>query len=181
MSGDFRPFAKIARLSRDVVITEKIDGTNGQIYINDSGIFQGVGSRNRWITPKEDNFGFARWAYDHGAELEELGPGNHFGEWWGQGIQRKYGLDHKRFSLFNTSRWANNIARPACCHVVPTLYIGPFSTEVVSRLILALRAEGSQAAPEFMEPEGIVIWHTAARSYFKKTLENDEVPKTLQR
>lgn len=177
---DFRPFAKIARLSRNCVITEKIDGTNAQIYINDKGDLEGVGSRKRWITPQDDNFGFARWAYEHTQELEELGPGNHFGEWWGLGIQRKYGLEEKRFSLFNTSRWADDAVRPACCHVVPVLFEGLFDTAVASRLVLELRSAGSRAAPGFMKPEGLVVWHTAARVYMKKTCEQDEVPKALQ-
>ena len=100
---EFRKFDKIARLSREIVVTEKIDGTNGLIAIGEDGEFQ-VGSRNQWITPEKDNAGFARWAYEHKDELMQLGKGFHYGEWWGQGIQRGYGLDEKRFSLFNTSR-----------------------------------------------------------------------------
>lgn len=180
MNEEFRPFAKIARISRQCVITEKIDGTNAQIYINDKGDLEGVGSRKRWITPKDDNFGFARWAYEHTQELEELGPGNHFGEWWGLGIQRKYGLDEKRFSLFNTSRWADDDLRPACCGIVPVLWEGEFCTNEARNQVNRLREYGSIAAPGFMKPEGIVIWHVAARIYFKKTCEQDEVPKFLQ-
>src|SRR3990167_9351566 len=122
---EFRPFSKIARLSREIVITEKIDGTNGVIAIGDDGEFA-VGSRSRWITPDADNFGFAKWAYTHEAELRELGAGFHYGEWWGQGIQRGYGLKEKRFSLFNVKRWKDT--RPAGCHVVTILYIGMLDT-----------------------------------------------------
>ena len=104
---EFRKFNKIARLSREIVVTEKIDGTNGLIAIGEDGEFQ-VGSRNQWITPEKDNAGFARWAYDHKGELMTLGVGFHYGEWWGQGIQRGYGLKEKRFSLFNTSRWSDD-------------------------------------------------------------------------
>lgn len=42
----FEEFPKIGRLSRDMVITEKIDGTNGCIGIGDNGEFF-VGSRSR--------------------------------------------------------------------------------------------------------------------------------------
>jgi hypothetical protein len=79
-------------------------------------------SRSRWITPDDDNFGFAAWVEANRDELLTLGPGRHFGEWWGSGIQRGYGLPkgEKRFSLFNVSRWGES--RPACCHVVPVLY-----------------------------------------------------------
>jgi len=97
---EFKEFPKMARMSRDVIISEKIDGTNAQILITPDGdLF--TGSRTRWITPADDNHGFARWAEGNRDELLKLGPGRHFGEWWGQGIQRGYGLKEKRLSLFN--------------------------------------------------------------------------------
>lgn len=173
---EFKSFDKIARLSRNCVITEKIDGTNASIYIGEDGEFL-VGSRTRWITPQNDNYNFAAWAYTNKDELMKLGPGHHFGEWWGLGIQRNYGLKEKRFSLLNTSRWSDDAIRPACCHVVPVLYQGIFNCEYVSHALDDLRDEGSKAAPGFMSPEGVVIWHEAARIYFKKTLLKDEEPK----
>ena len=102
---EFAGFPKMARLSRDIVITEKIDGTNAQIYITKEGEIR-AGSRNRWITPADDNFGFAQWVESNRDQLLELGPGRHFGEWWGSGIQRGYGMEkgEKKFSLFNAVR-----------------------------------------------------------------------------
>jgi hypothetical protein len=41
----------------------------------------------------------------------------------------------------------------------------------------SLTENGSRAAPGFMNPEGIVIFHIASRHLFKKTLLNDEKPK----
>ena len=175
---EFQTFTKIARLSREIVVTEKIDGTNGLIAIGEDGEFQ-VGSRNQWITPEKDNAGFARWAYEHKDELMALGVGFHYGEWWGQGIQRGYGLKEKRFSLFNTSRWSDNTVRPACCHVVPVLYTGMFDTTKIEAVLEHLSYYGSIAAPGFMKPEGVVIYHTAGNFYFKKTIEGDESPKSL--
>jgi hypothetical protein len=93
---EFTPFPKLARLSREIVITEKIDGTNAQICITEDGQMF-VGSRTRWITPEDDNYGFAKWANANREELLRLGPGSHFGEWWGQGIQRKYNMTEKLF------------------------------------------------------------------------------------
>ena len=59
MTPEFIPFPKIARLSRLAIVTEKIDGTNAQVTITEDGdIF--AGSRSRWITPEDDNYGFAR-------------------------------------------------------------------------------------------------------------------------
>ena len=42
-----------------------------------------------------------------------------------------------------------------------------------------LRASGSFAAPGFMNPEGVVVFHTASGTFFKKTLEKDEQPKSM--
>jgi len=174
---DFVAFPKIARLSRNIVVTEKIDGTNGCIYIGENSTFK-VGSRTKWITPEDDNFGFAAWAYTHRDELMELGPGTHFGEWWGYNIQRNYGLEEKRFSLFNVSRWRD--VRPACCHVVPILYEGIFDTAEVLRCLSSLEHNGSLAAPGFMKPEGVIVYHIAGNLYFKKTVHKDEAPKGMQ-
>lgn len=177
---DFIPFPKIARLSRGMVVTEKIDGTNAQVHITEDGQIL-AGSRTRWITPADDNYGFAAWVEAHRDELKALGPGSHFGEWWGQGIQRRYGLTEKRFSLFNVGRWGpgakDEPLRPACCHVVPVLYTGDFSVKEIDERIDSLRAAGSVAAPGFMQPEGVVVFHVASRTLYKKTLDRDEEPK----
>ena len=178
---DFRSFNKIARFSREMIVTEKIDGTNGIIAIGENGEFQ-IGSRNKWLTDElgniqSDNAGFAQWAIKNRESLKSLGVGFHYGEWWGQGIQRGYGLKEKRFSLFNVSRWSDDAVRPACCHVVPTLYSGAFSSTIVDWVLVDLQREGSRAAPGFMIPEGVVIFHTAGGHLFKKTIERDEYHK----
>lgn len=175
----FEPFQKIARLKRNCVITEKIDGTNGVVCIGEDGSFL-VGSRSRWITPDQDNYGFARWAFERREELMLLGPGRHFGEWWGSGIHRRYDQAEKRFSLFNVGRWNALTPPPDCCSTVPVLYEGPFSTTVVNDMVDDLRVRGSAAAPGFMKPEGVIVYLPAARALFKVTLEKDEEPKSLQ-
>ncbi len=193
--SSFVPFPKMARLTREVIVTEKIDGTNAQVYIDwpanvdaadaslvlaeQDGLVMLAGSRTRYITPTADNFGFAAWVQAHADELFALGPGRHYGEWWGQGIQRGYGLTERRFSLFNTTRWADDATRPACCGVAPVLYQGMMSPKVEEGPMARLRHEGSVAAPGFMQPEGIVVFHTASGVCFKKTLGKDEKPKGL--
>ena len=170
----FVGFPKMARFSREIIITEKIDGTNASILITeDMQII--AGSRTRWITPTDDNFGFAKWVDANKEELLKLGPGHHFGEWWGSGIQRGYGLPkgEKRFSLFNTYRWNDDKLRPKCCSVVPTLYKGDFNTISILSALNFLKCYGSIVAPEFLKPEGIIVWHSAANIGFKKTIEND--------
>ncbi len=173
---DFTAFKKIPRLSREVVITEKIDGTNGVICITEDRELL-VGSRTRWIGEYSDNFNFWHWAKKNREELLKLGVGTHYGEWWGNGIQRNYGLKEKRFSLFNTARWSDYTVRPECCGVVPVLYKGMFDTIKIESVLEHLRINGSQAVPGFMKPEGIVIFHTQGNLMFKKTIEKDEKPK----
>lgn len=164
----FVGFQKLTRLSKGTLITEKIDGTNAQVLVTSEGLVV-AGSRNRYLTVEDDNFGFARWVKDNEEELRKLGPGRHFGEWWGLGVQRGYGLKEKRFSLFNTGRWSNE--RPACCHVVPLLYAGEFTSEAVEKALADLAQRGSVASPGFMNPEGVVVF--AGGSLFKKTLGGD--------
>jgi hypothetical protein len=213
---EFTEFPKLARMFRKIIITEKIDGTNAQILIREiskddvldeydipvdstTGLYAiRAGSRTRWIRPGKDNdnFGFAGWVSANAAELLELGVGTHFGEWWGSGIQRGYGLQEKRFSLFNTQRWlphgfapkeyptsnptvmTTRKAVPACCGVVPVLYEGDFFETAIMESANSLRHSGSYAAPGFSKPEGLVMFHTAANQGFKYTLDNDGVPKS---
>ena len=187
---EFVPFKKIPRLFRDCVITEKIDGTNAVIHISDEMVLT-PGSRTRWISEAHDNYGFATWCMDNKEQLLTLGPGLHYGEWWGQGIQRKYGLTEKRFSLFNVKRWCLNgqepkllststegvekkqSVLPPCVGLVPVLYEGEFDSDAVKYQSQCLQTYGSRAAPGFMDPEGIVVLHTAAGVMFKYTLEGD--------
>lgn len=213
---EFEPWPKIARLNRDIVITEKIDGTNAAVLIvkhesdyrfhaEDGSIWRMdpkaapfliatiadadgnqflvfAQSRTRFITPTQDNYGFAKWV-DANAEtlVQDLGEGRHFGEWWGQGIQRGYGLKQKLFSLFNTSRWRTpeEFLTPQL-RVVPVLYWGPQSEQAVENTLEVLRLGSVAAELETNVPvgaEGIIIWHTAGRTFSKVTLKGDEAPK----
>lgn len=170
----FIAFSKIPRLSREIIVTEKIDGTNASVLISDDGLEIQAGSRTRWIRVGDDNAGFAGWVETNKEELLKLGPGHHFGEWWGRGIQRGYGLQEKRFSLFNTARWSDDLTRPKCCSVVPVLYQGVFTEISILNALLDLKFEGSKAAPGFMNPEGVIIYHVAGNLMFKKTLDKDD-------
>lgn len=203
---EFQAWPKTPRLFRDAVITEKIDGTNAAVIIEeghpgdssdgwsagvetDDGFFKvGAQSRTRIITPGKstDNFGFARWVQDNAPALvAALGPGRHFGEWWGKGIQRGYGLDHRRFSLFNTERYGKvdfaglgleNVG------VVPVLARRTLDTTVVGKEMFDLSVFGSRAAyavtgENFVPAEGVVVYHSASRQVFKALLESDHLPK----
>jgi hypothetical protein len=224
---EFKPFPKMARLSRECLITEKIDGTNASIFIgpadfNDSksiatlfnkdgsALGMWAGSRTRWITTADDNFGFANWAVANASELFKLGVGHHFGEWWGSGIQRGYGFKNgeRFFSLFNAVGWVAGddpigVASvswdpetkemtpklqeraPACCKVVPILdrclFDDTYDDAPVADCALWLLGKyGSKAAPNYMNPEGVVVYHIAGNVGFKKTFYNDGQPKSKQ-
>ncbi len=196
----FRKFDKIPRLNRDMIITEKIDGTNAQVTLElfdnlneeekdtlpyvpifEDSMIMLVGSRNRYLSEEKDNYGFFKWCVDNKEGLANLGLGRHYGEWWGAGIQRKYGMHKKVFSLFNTHRWLHD--RPVCCDVVPVLYEGPFSTLRVREELLRLMKDGSHAAAKYVDKrqpaEGVVIYHKQGNFLLKATLENDDIPKSL--
>lgn len=176
---EFREWPKIPRLNRDVTVSEKIDGTNACIWISDDLEEMGAQSRNKWIVPGNDNAGFASWVEQNMTELLKLGPGYHYGEWFGQGIGRKYGLVEKRFWLFNTHRWSDPSARPACVGCVPVLWQGNYKDLDLASILGKLREEGSVAVPGWKTPEGVVIFHHAADQMFKVLLEGDELPKGI--
>ena len=163
MTIEFKAWPKIPRIENEkIFFTEKIDGTNACIIITEEGEFA-CQSRTRIITPGDDNFGFASWAYKHKEELMSLGVGHHYGEWWGKGIQRGYNLEEKRFSLFNIFRWnKDNTNLPPCCHIVPS--IEATTIEEAKQYIIS---NGSLAAPGFMDIEGLILYNHLARSYYK--------------
>jgi hypothetical protein len=166
---EFESWPKIPRSKQNgIIITEKLDGTNAQVAINESGEMF-VGSRNRWLGPGQDNFGFHAWCMEHRDELLTLGAGRHYGEWYGAGIQRRYGLDHKRFALFNVFRPAETL--PACVEQVPVLYKGDHTHDAIEQALNELQIKGSHAVPGFMQPEGIVVYSFLTKGRIKYTYE----------
>lgn len=193
----FKAWPKTQRFYKQTMwITEKIDGTNGAIiiladsaldgnysemsrvgtYLEEPDVWVAAQSRNRLITTSDDNAGFATWVHNNAEVLAQtLGPGYHYGEWWGQGIQRNYGLDHKRFSLFNAHRW-NYLEEHSpleTLDVVPTLYKGAFSSQCVKTTLQNLFNYGSYAAP-FDKPEGIIVHLSGTNVNFKVTDRDDK-------
>jgi hypothetical protein len=191
---EFNQYHKIFRLNRDFTITEKIDGTNASILWSATerdeelalGEFDGrwlyAASRTRWITPDSDNHGFARWVRDHSEDLAALGPGRHFGEWFGAGINRGYGLADKRFALFD-QKWADPWMRPECCTVVPVLETVNGYTLGYRALVQLenLRLNGSVMVPGFPHAEGIVMEHSQAAIRFKSLCHKDDIPKSAEK
>lgn len=193
---NFEKFSSLTRFSQGWTISEKIDGTNGQIAICEedykdahpnfllriNGFKMYAGSRNRWLTRSSDNRGFARWVEENAEDLLSLGIGRHYGEWYGSGIQRTYGLagGDKRFALFNSARWKDNEDKPSCCEVVHTFVENTYQDdpEAIARSIMdKLAREGSFQVPGFMDPEGVVLFHRKSGTSFKKTFDYDDKGK----
>ena len=148
-------------------------------------------SRKRLISPQDDNYGFARWVHENAhALVEVLGEGRHFGEWWGSGIQRGYGLKNgeKYFSLFNVSRWNEKdedtdqllpygkaeLAKVPQLRTVPLLATTEtFDTEHVNWILSLLESEGSQAVDHLWDAEGVIVYHTASRQVYKAFCNDD--------
>jgi hypothetical protein len=201
---EFQKWPSIPRMSKErVTVTEKIDGSNAAIRIRpllidddrtdqvDTVSIDGVHwtvwaqSRSRFLQPTKqgDNFGFARWVYDNAVELVNiLGHGDHYGEWWGSGIQRGYGLKEKRFSLFNAPRW-NEVLHPTEArsvvpnlYIVPTLFAGSFYDMDLTALRDDLTKHGSKAMLGW-KAEGMVVYLRELNASYKVLLEGDDIHK----
>jgi hypothetical protein len=177
---EFKEWPPIPRLDRPIIVTRKIDGTNSAVGVHDNedGTYTvWAQSRTRIITPAADNAGFAKWVEDNRETLiTDLGPGLHFGEWWGKGIQSGYGGHEKTMSLFNTTRWANAEFITPDLEVVEVLGTADFFDRKLIDECLAELAERSERTG--IKEEGIVIFHTTGNFMFKKTLEKDGSGKT---
>lgn len=203
---EYRSWGKTPRLFRDIVITEKIDGTNCAVIIEQvedtsdregvivfqevDGVLYAVGaqSKNRLISPGKttDNYNFAQWVEENAETLvRQLGTGHHFGEWWGKGIQKRYGdLGYRVFSLFNTAKHFDTFFHtgdlngiPVMVDCVPVLFEGPFSEEAIHTAAKELLKNGSFAAPLAPNPEGICVYHTQSHQVYKFTFDNNDKGK----
>jgi hypothetical protein len=151
--ADFRGMPGIQRyLTADVTITEKVDGTNAVVMVTLNGDVA-AGSKSRWLTPENDNFGFAAYVQDNLDRFLELGVGMHYGEWMGNKIQRGYGMDSREFVSF--SWWREHSEHSF--KTVPVLYSGVWDELTALCHLRELKECGSKLVSGFMNPEGIVI------------------------
>lgn len=220
--GEFKSWGSTPRFHKGLHITEKIDGTNAGVSIQ--GFSKGEGkfdpgngrfvegetmdyvvraqSRKRIITPDNDNYDFAKWVWENAEGLANiLGFGYHYGEWYGEGIQKNpLAVQGRRFALFNTWHWAakGNVERlrgsgiPGLTHV-PVLHDetrdGPADYMTIPAIIKGLQAGGSRAdgyktLPNaykmdfYVEgPEGIIVWQRETKQRYKILLHEDDKHK----
>lgn len=193
---EFKAFPKITKLNKiKMTITQKIHGTNAQIVIQgplkmvnatDAKLTQyrvdnnfylvRAGSRNRWITPENDNYGFADFVDKNAIELiNALGEGQHFGEWAGPGINSGEGLKEKTLCLFDAYKYLN-VNLPKNVTTVPILYSGELSLGKIEEVMADLKKNGSKLVPGFMRPEGVVV--NTMGTMFKKVFKAEETQWT---
>ena len=185
---EFREWPKIPRggAGELITITEKIDGTNACIIVEETyrgPVVVGVQSRTQLLADadndemqlivKTDNSGFADWVVKNQDELAKLGEGYHYGEWAGPGIQKNHhNLKEKTFFLFNSDRWRDGRdTRPAITKCVPILYEGPIGPSSIDDAMNNLWADAKEVG---FFPEGVVVWYHKTRRYEKYTFENAE-------
>lgn len=193
---EFKEWPKIPRGGKGetVTITEKIDGTNACVIVEETyrgPVVVGVQSRNQLLADADndemeleitsDNYGFAAWVKANQEELAKLGPGYHYGEWAGPGIQKNpHNLEKKTFFLFNSERWRDGRQeRPAGVECVPVLYEGAVIADIpeehrisANMIDVTMDRLWNSAKEKGYHPEGIVIWYHKTRRYEKVTFEN---------
>jgi hypothetical protein len=162
MEHKFEAFPDIKKLgSAALFITQKIHGSNAQVFIfqqEDGSLDLRCGSRSRWIAPGNDNYGFAEMVYaNKQAFIDTLGPGRHYGEWAGPGINSGEGLKVKTFILFDHWKYPPERSLPPNTVVVPVLFSGAFDLSRVQECMDDLKANGSKLVPGYMNPEGCVV------------------------
>lgn len=187
---EFVSYPKIENINKlHMTITQKIHGTNAQVLIEKNDDETAIlttqshsvkaGSRTRWLTPDDDNYGFARWVWANRDQLIlKLGVGRHYGEWCGKGINAGEGLSGKMLVLFDWWRYKDFEYYPFLMQdvrVVPILYQGKFSHEAINATMEQLKIGGSRLTPDkwYMKPEGIVIDINGQK--FKKVFDEEEV------
>lgn len=183
----FRSWGSTERFHKGLFITEKIDGTNGCIAIGYGKVV--AQSRKRSISVGNDNYGFAAWVAENAGVLEDtLGIGYHYGEWYGEGIQKNpLGIKGRHFGLFNAWHWGRTENRHALemvpgLTVVPTLFDGTQNDaniwtipDVVTSLVhYGSKVEGANPAGK---AEGVIVWHRGTNTRYKILIENDSLHK----
>lgn len=186
---EFKSFPDVKQIGKAAItITQKLHGTNAQIVVTriypEADLISTeetvpkyevrAGSRNRWLTVDDDNFGFAKYVEENKQSIIELlGEGTWYGEWVGPGINSSEGLKEKTFAIFNIARIEDKPLPPRMIGV-PLLYKGEFSSEAIQEAFDTLREKGSALVPGYMSPEGIVVHLLGTDLRFKKVFKAEE-------
>ena len=208
--SNYASFPSIERLENIYcVISEKVDGTNGLIEINEvfpvgepKEIQIRFGSRNRYITFNNDNADFANFFRHYEArfkdvaadiilkelevsgetltECQEQYPLRIYGEWFGSGIQRGYGLKDKFFMPFSTF-YAEKLIEYQVPNIVKPniMYTGKFNKLTADMCMNTLAIHGSGIIKDYKRPEGIVIHFPKYNFRLKQTFEGSKWEQSI--
>lgn len=173
---EFKAWQKTTRLESPCVISEKLDGANACVVVEEVEEFSlldasitilatnpddastarafrvSAQSRTRLALPGQDETGIADWVAQRRGRLAlDLGPGYHYGEF----VKGK-GLKEPKLFLFNTGRWGGKQFTTPGLDVVPVLYEGNYYEGIVEKYLNDLRENGSWVLDS--PPEGVVIF-----------------------
>ncbi len=179
---EFIKYLKTKRFTSNIIITEKIDGTNAQLVWDEDHQILRCGSRNRYLnySYEPDNFGFAAWVDKNREVLTKYFKDFDYpiyGEWWGKGIQRGYEVDQKYFSIFHTGLFGDKIPQELYnigVRYVPVLYEGLNVDDPIHTIYHQLFDQGSKLKYNYMNPEGICIFFKDTGTIFKMTYEYEK-------
>ncbi len=130
----------------------KLDGTNAAVVIDKEGNVYGFQSRTQFITPTNDNAGFAAWASKVTWPLNQSDNSVRIihGEWFGPGIQSGTAcqkLPRKIFGIF--------------CLEMSNNRIDPELGEVTGRLFIVDPEKIAEALKDWSHPDVYIIpWHS---------------------
>lgn len=184
---DFKGYPKTPRLEQETVtISEKVDGTNGVLYIHKPhlcDVTNGIelspyvlaGSRSKWLQDEGkkswDNHGFGAWVAEHASELHNLPAGFHYGEWYGKGINHGYGMTDRKFMLFNRKRYERLEDLPKCVELetiiedeVPVYEL----LSVIDRIKNEVSVKGSYHVPGQAMVEGLIMRFRLSAKVYKE-------------
>lgn len=175
--SEFKSFDSVLHIGKLWMrITQKIHGSNAQIYIYPDEItgekMIKAGSRNRWLTPEDDNYGFAKFVYENKDAFLNLGFGRHYGEWAGPGINSGEGLSEKTLFLFSEPDRYHKHELPIHTTFVPEIYKGPADLSKIDECMSRLLERGSYVVAGFDKPEGVVI--EIAEKKYKRVFEQED-------
>lgn len=177
-SIEFKAYPKTQRLSNEIItISEKIDGSNGVLYVDHTSRTVMAGSRSRWLeddgTKSWDNHGFGAWVKENEEKLLNLPEGYHYGEWYGKGINRNYGLKDRRFMLFNLDRYIRffdetDLPKELEPETVVALLTGDEDLhDQLECIQTSLKENGSLHVPGFKSTEGIILRFRLSAKVYK--------------
>lgn len=175
---DFKAYPKTQRLSNEIVtIAEKIDGTNGVLHVDHQSRTVLAGSRSKWLindgSRSWDNHGFGAWVKENEEKLLNLPEGLHYGEWYGKGINRNYGMKDRKLMLFNRSRYQNILEEgdfPTELELETVISLVSVSElpEEALRIKARVDKEGSYHVPGFMKTEGVIFRFQLSAKVYKE-------------